>query len=197
LLILVLNRLFTPTLVGVLDPTCPLFYFLIFCSNLFYFSLPIFFPDSFFYALASSFFFSPVRPAACSRCSPLHARTRGPAHDPPLPPLLAMHARSHHVARVTPSQRAARCCAGPSSSRPLALAARALSPSIPAAINGETPVLPVTPPGGQLPSSSRPINQTPNRPSLRPHHPNTSPPLPHAATRRRRSPLPPTTHHRG
>jgi hypothetical protein len=86
---------------------------------------------------------------------------RGPTHDPPLPPLLAVHARSHHAARVmpwplllavllraccpcTPSRRAARCCAGLSPSRPLALAACALSPSIPAAINGEAPVLPVT-----------------------------------------------------
>jgi hypothetical protein len=34
----------------------------------------------------------------------------------------------------------------PVKSRPLALAARALSSSIPAAINGEAPVLPVTPP---------------------------------------------------
>jgi hypothetical protein len=105
-------------------------------------------------------------PAACSSCSPLLVRTRGPAHDPPLPPLMAVHARSHHAARVTPrpprplplavpvcaccpctpSRRAARCCAGPSPSRPLALAAHALSPSILAAINGEAPILPVTPP---------------------------------------------------
>jgi hypothetical protein len=89
-----------------------------------------FFPDSFF-ALASSFFFSPVLLAACSSCSPLLACMRGPAHDPPLPPLLAVHARSHHAARVTPRlprpvllavplracclctpcRRAARCCA--------------------------------------------------------------------------------------
>jgi hypothetical protein len=102
--------------------------------------------------------------ATCSSCSPLLARTCGPAHDPPLPPLLAVHARSHHAARITPrppqplllavplracspctpSRRAARYCAGPSPSRPLALAACALSPSIPAAINGEAPVLPVT-----------------------------------------------------
>jgi hypothetical protein len=119
-------------------------------------------PRLFFFALASSFFFSPVLPIACSSCSPLLARTRGPAHDPPLPLLLAVHA--HHATRVTPrpprplllavllraccpctpSWHAARCCAGLSSSRPLALAACALFPSIPAAINGEAPVLPVT-----------------------------------------------------
>jgi hypothetical protein len=172
-------------------------------------------PDSFFFAPASSFFFSPVLPTACSSCSPLLAPTRGPAHDPSLPPLLAMHA--HHAALVTPrplrplllavplraccpcmpSRRAARCCAGPSLSRPLALVACALFPSIPAAINGEAPVLPVTLPCRPSPSSSRPINQTPSRPSLCPHRPSTSPPLPHATARRHCSPLPATTHLRG
>jgi hypothetical protein len=95
-----------------------------------------FFPRLFF-ALASSFFFSPVLPAVCSSCSPLLARTRGQAHDPPLPPLLAVHARSHHAARVTPrpprplraccpctpSRHAARYYASLSPSRPLTLAA--------------------------------------------------------------------------
>jgi hypothetical protein len=61
-----------------------------------------FFPRLFFVALASSLFFSPVLPAACLSCSPLLARTRGPAHDPPLPLLLTVHARLHHAARVTP-----------------------------------------------------------------------------------------------
>jgi hypothetical protein len=150
---------------------CPLFSFLIFCSNPFYLSLLTFFPDSFFFALASSFLFSPVLPAAYSSCSPLLARTCRPAHDPPLPPLLAVHARPHHAARITPrlprllllamplraccpcmpSRRAARCCAGPSPHCPLTLAACALSPSIPAAINGEVPVLPVTLPGWPSP----------------------------------------------
>jgi hypothetical protein len=102
-----------------------------------------------------------VLPATCSSCSPLLARTRGAAHDSPLPPLLAVHACSQCAARITPrplllavllcaccpctpSQRATRCCAGPSPSRPLALAACALSPSIPAAINSKVLVLPVT-----------------------------------------------------
>jgi hypothetical protein len=139
-----------------------LFFSHILFKSILFLSSNFFFPRLFF-ALASSFFFSPVLPAACSSCCPLLACTRGPAHDPPLPPLLAVHVRSHHAARVTPrpllfavplracypctpSQRAARCCTGPSPSRPLALAARALSPIIPAAINGEAPVLPLTPP---------------------------------------------------
>jgi hypothetical protein len=136
----------------------PLFFSHIFLKSILFLSSK-FFPRLFFFTLASSFFFSHVLPTTCSSCSPLLARTRGPAHDPPLPPLLALHAR--HAARVmprplllavplhaccpcTPSRRAARCCAGPSPSRPLALAACALFPSIPAAINGEAPVLPVT-----------------------------------------------------
>jgi hypothetical protein len=112
--------------------------------------------------------------AACSSCSPLLERTRGPAHDTPLPPLLAVHAPSHRAARFTPrpprplllavplcaccpctpSRRATRCCVGPSPSRPLALAACALSPSIPAAINGEVPVLLVTLPSYRSPPPS-------------------------------------------
>jgi hypothetical protein len=71
-------------------------------------------------------------PAACSSCSPLLARMRGPVHDP----LLPVHAKP---ACGTLLRR-------PVPSRPLTLAARALSPSIPAAINGEAPVLPVTSP---------------------------------------------------
>jgi hypothetical protein len=139
--------------------------------NPFYFSSNffLFFPRLFFFpALASSFFFSSMLPATYSSCSPLLACTRGPAHDPPLPPLLVVHTRSHHAARVTPrplllavllrscrpctpSRRATRSCGGPSPSRPLALAACALSPSIPAAINGEVPVLPVPSHAGHLP----------------------------------------------
>jgi hypothetical protein len=142
----------------------PLFFSHILFKSILFLSSNFFSQTHFF--LASSFFFSPVLPAACSSCSPLLARTRAPAHDPPLPPLLAAHARSHHATHVTPrpprplllavllraccsctpSRRAARCCSGPSPSRPLALAAHALSPSIPATINGEAPVLPVTPP---------------------------------------------------
>jgi hypothetical protein len=57
-----------------------------------------FFPDSFFCA---GFLFPFLPCAACSSYSPLLARTRGPAYDPPLPPLLAVHTRSHHAARVT------------------------------------------------------------------------------------------------
>jgi hypothetical protein len=156
-----------------------------------------------------------VLPTACSSCSPLLARMRGPAHDPPLPPLLAVHA--HHAARVmprpprplllvvplraccpcTPSWRAARCCAGPSLSHPLTLAACALFPSIPAAINGEAPVLPVTLPCRPSPLFLSAYKSDP-KPSLTPPtQPSTSPPLPHAAARRRRSPLPATTHLRG
>jgi hypothetical protein len=144
----------------------PLFFSHILFKSILFLSSNFFSRLFFSPALASSLFFSPVLPAACSTCSPLLARTRGLAHDPPLPPLLAVHARLHHAARVTPrpprllllavllraccpctpSRRATRCCAGPSLSRPLALAACALSPSIPATINGEVPVLPVTPP---------------------------------------------------
>jgi hypothetical protein len=161
--------------------------------------------------------FSPLcclLPAACSSCSPLLAHTREPAHDPPLPPLLAVHARSHHAAHVTPrpprplllavplraccpctlSCRGARCCAGPSPSRPLTLAACALSPSIPAAINGEVPVLPVTLPCRPSPLFLSAYKSDPKPPSLRPHRPSTSPPLPHAAARCCRSPLLATTH---
>jgi hypothetical protein len=111
---------------------CSIFSFLIFCLNPFYFSLIIFFPRLFFFALASFFLFSPVLPAACSNCSLLLVRTRGPVHDP----LLPVHAKP----ACGPLLRR------PVPSRPLALAARALSLSIPAAINGEAPVLPVTPP---------------------------------------------------
>jgi hypothetical protein len=158
-----------------------------------------------------------VLPAACSSCSPLLARTRGLAHDPPLPSLLAVHARSHHGARVTPrpprplllavplraccpytpSRRAARCCAGPSPSRPLALAACVLSLSIPAAINGEASAMPVTLPCRPSPLFLSAYKSDTKPPLTPPTPPSTSPPLPHAAARRRRSPLPATTHLRG
>jgi hypothetical protein len=175
---------------------CPLFSFPIFCSNPFYFSLLTFFPDSFFSsALASSFFFSPVLPAACLSCSPLFARTRRPAHDPPLPPLLAVPARSHHAARITPlpprllllamplraccpctpSRRATRCCAGQSPSRPLALAACALSLSIPAAINGKVPVLPVILPCRPSPLSLSAYKSAPEPPLTPPTPPQHLP----------------------
>jgi hypothetical protein len=113
------------------------------------------------------------------------------AHDPLLPPLLAVHARSHHAARVTPrlprplllavplraccpctpSRRETRCCAGPSPSRPLALAACALPPSIPAAINGEVPVLPVTLPCRPSPLSLSAYKSTPELPLTPPTPP--------------------------
>jgi hypothetical protein len=129
--------------------------------------------------------------AACSSFSPLLARTRGPAHDSPLPPLLAMHARSHRAACVTPrppllavplcaccpctpSRRATRCCAGPSPSCPLALAACAISPSIPAAINGEIAVLPVTLPCRPSPlslSAYKSAPEPPLTPPTPPQHP--------------------------
>jgi hypothetical protein len=152
-----------------------------------------------------------VLPAACSSCSPLLARTRGPAHDPPLPPLLAVHARSHHAARVTPrpsrplllavplraccpctpSRHAARCCTGASPSRPLALAACALSPSIPAATNGEVPVLPVTLPCRPSPlflSAYKSDHKPPLTPPTPPQH------LP-SSTSRCISPLTIASHH--
>jgi hypothetical protein len=175
----------------------------------------VLFKSILFPALASSFFFSPVLPAACSSCSPLLARTRGPVHDPPLPPLLAVHARSHHAACVmqpprplllavplcaccpcTPSRRATHCCADPSPSCPLALVACALSPGIPAAINGEVPVLPVTLPCRPSPLFLSAYKSAPEQP-LTPHRPSTSPPLPRTATCRRRSLLPATTHLHG
>jgi hypothetical protein len=141
--------------------------------------------------------------AACSSCSPLFARTHGPAHDSPLAPLLVVHARSHRATHVTPrpprppllavplraccpctpSRRATRCCA--------------LSPSIPATINGEVHVLPVTLPCRPSPLSLSAYKQPPSRPSLRPRRPSTSPPLPRAAARRCCSPLPTTTNLRG
>jgi hypothetical protein len=122
--------------------------------------------------------------ATCSSCSPLPACTCGPAHDSPLPLLLVVHARSHRAARVTPrpprplllavllhaccpctpNWRATRYCAGPSPSRPLALAACALSPSIPAAINGEVPVLPVTLPCQPSPLSLSAYKSAPEPP---------------------------------
>jgi hypothetical protein len=125
--------------------------------------------------------------AACSSCSSLLACTRGPTHDLPLPPLLAVHARSHRAARVTPrppllvvplcafcpctpSRRATRCCVGPSPSRPLALEACALSPSIPTAINGEVPVLPVTLPCRPSPLSLSAYKSAPE-PTLTPPTP--------------------------
>jgi hypothetical protein len=124
--------------------------------------------------------------AACSSYSLLLACTRGPAHDSPLPPLLAVHARLHRAARVmpwppqplllavplcaccscTPSRRATRCCAGPSPSHPLALAAYVLSPSIPAAINGEVPVLPVTLPCRPSPLSLSAYKSAPELPLI-------------------------------
>jgi hypothetical protein len=152
--------------------------------------------------------------AACSSCNPLLARTHEPAPDSPLPPLLAVHARSHCAAHVmprplllavplraccpcTPSRRATRCCAGPSPSRPLAVAACALSSSIPAAINGEVPVLPVTLPCRPSLLSLSAYKSAPNLPLTPPCRLSTSPPLPCAAARRRLSPLPATTHLRG
>jgi hypothetical protein len=187
---------------------CPIFSFLIFCSNPFYLSLLTFSQTLFFFlffcfVLASSFFFSPVLPTACSSCSPLLARTRGPAHDPPLPPLLAVH--THHPARVTPrlprplllavplraccpctpSRCAACCCAGPSPSRPLALAACALSPSIPTAINGEAPVLPMTLPCRPSPLFLSAYKSDPKPPLTPPTPPQHLPSTSHCS-----SPLP-------
>jgi hypothetical protein len=145
-----------PTVIVGVAHVSPLFFSHILFKSILFLSSK-FFPRLFFLALASSFFFSPMLPAACSSCSLLLARTCGPMHDPPLPPLLAVHARSHHAARVTPrpsrpllltvplracclcmpSRNAACCCASPSPSYPLTLAGCAFSPSIPAAINGE------------------------------------------------------------
>jgi hypothetical protein len=133
--------------------------------------------------------------AACSSYSPLLAHTRGPAHDLPLPLLLAVHARSHHAARVTPrqpwplllavplraccpctpSRRATCCCAGPSPSRPLALAACALSPSILTAINGEVPVLPMTLPCRPSPLSLSAYKSAPEPPLTLPTPPQHLP----------------------
>jgi hypothetical protein len=110
-------------------------------------------------------------------------------HDPPLPPLLAVHA--HHAARVTPrpprplllavplraccpstpSRRAARCCAGPSPSHPLALVACTLFPSILAAINGKAPVLPVTLPCRPSPLFLSAYNSDPKPPLTPPTPP--------------------------
>jgi hypothetical protein len=110
-----------------------------------------------------------------------------------LPPLLAVHARSHRAARVTPrpprplllavplcaccqctpSRRATRCCAGPSPSRPLALAACALSPSFPPTINGEVPMLPVTLPCRPSPlslSAYKLASEPPLTPPTPPQH---------------------------
>jgi hypothetical protein len=143
-----------------------------------------FFPDSFFLVLASSFFLSPALPAAYSSCSPLLACTRRKAHNPPLPPLLPVHKRSHHATRVTPrlprplllvvllsaccpctpSWRATRYCAGLSPSCPLALAACALSPSIPATITDEVPVLPMTLPCRPSPLSLSAYKSAPEPP---------------------------------
>jgi hypothetical protein len=154
--------------------------------------------------------------AACSNGSPLLARTRGPVHDSPLPPLLAVHARSHCAARITPrpprpllltvplcaccpctpSRRVTRC-AGPSPSRPLALVACALSPSIPVAINGEVPILPVTLPCRPSPLALSAYKSAPEPPLTPPTPPQHPPPLPRAAARRHRSPLLATTHLRG
>jgi hypothetical protein len=143
--------------------------------------------------------------AACSSCSPLLACTRGPAHDSPLPSLLAVHAHSHHAARVTPrplllavplhacypctpSRRATRCCGGPSLTRPLALAACALYPSIPAAINSEVPVLPVTLPCWPSPLSLSAYKSAPEPPLTPPMPPQHLP----SSTSRCSSPPPRT-----
>jgi hypothetical protein len=98
-----------------------------------------------------------VLPAACSNCSPLLARTRGPARDP----LLPVHAKP----TCGPLLRR------PVPSRPLTLAAHALSPSIPAAINGEAPVLPVTPPRRPSPSLFLSAYKSDPKPPLTPPTP--------------------------
>jgi hypothetical protein len=46
--------------------------------------------------------FSPLCCLLPARAVARSMRAHGPAHDPPLPPLLAVHARSHHAARITP-----------------------------------------------------------------------------------------------
>jgi hypothetical protein len=83
----------------------------------------------------------PARDVVRSLCARVGQRTT--RHCPRCGPLL-LAMPLHACCPCTPSRRVARCYAGPSPSRPLALAVCALSPSIPAAINGEVPVLPVT-----------------------------------------------------
>jgi hypothetical protein len=195
-----------PTAIDGAARVSPLFFSHILFKSILFLSSN-FFSQTLFFCAGFLFLFLPC--AACSSCSPLLARTRGPAHDPPLPPLLAVHVRSHHAARVTPrpprplllavllraccpctqSWRAARCCTGPSPSCSLALAACALSPSIPAAINGEVPVLPVT-----LPCRPSPLFLSAYRSDPKP--PLTPPTLPQhlpSSTSRCSSPPPLTT----
>jgi hypothetical protein len=90
---------------------------------------------------------------------------------PPRPLLLVVPLRA--CCPCTPSRRAPRCCASPSPSRPLALAACALSSSIPAAINGEVPVLSVTLPYRPSPlslSAYKPAPEPPLTPPTPPQH---------------------------